>query len=195
MNDVCVRAEIIREKLSDCLAFARWKSTQSASRSMEVRSASLAKAAGEVFPNSCHTPPARGVCNVFEAFRRERNSLCSEIVCSDEDVIAEMSRPRALFATEWSRSLFDGAAAFESSGFIDVESMPPWDYWVDVCDCGDEGSCMCLISWVPMEFAVQVDSAIAVDPSQCMSWLVCRSVRDMALHGWGAKWSDSLPLA
>lgn len=77
-----------------------------------------------------------------------------------------------LFDPSW--TLFDGAAAAESEGLIDVCNVPGWDTWVTFVEeqkrqeDGSFGSY--LVSWVPPPLLGPVDDAIAVNPEQCLRW-------------------------
>ena len=57
----------------------------------------------------------------------------------------------------------DGASRAGSSGFFDVDDVPPWDLWVDF-------SGETLFSWVPEAFIGVAQAGIDANPVQCIRW-------------------------
>jgi hypothetical protein len=180
----------LRYSLRKCL---RWQAYQRAQTHPAInipadvfRSSSLAVAARRVFPKSCHTLQSPLVIDEFSRFIDERENLCDGTSCDSAVLEAELFRSRALLITDWSRSLFDGSAASETDGFIDEDSMPPWDCWLDLMEL--DGGSASLLSWVPLIVASKVDVAIVADAGRCMSWLKVGPDNTIQLLGWGERW-------
>jgi len=60
-------------------------------------------------------------------------------------------------------NLADGAAQVSSSGFFDVNNVPPWDIWIGFSENA-------AISWVPPAFIDAAQSGIDTNPEQCILW-------------------------
>lgn len=157
--------------------------------STAFRSQSLALAAQSVFPDSCHTTFDHNLEKRFEAFLTERKSLLSTSHFDDDDVASEVNREKSLLITDWSKSLFDGAVAPETEGFIDEDCMPPWDTWVALVKTRNSFGTACLLSWVPIWLSDKVDFGIQVDAAECLSWLELGNGSIPRLTGWGSKWA------
>jgi hypothetical protein len=70
-------------------------------------------------------------------------------------------------------NLADGAAELETSGFFDIENVPPWDTWIGLFrdEPADISFVDYLVSWVPAEFVDSVERGINVNPEECILWL------------------------
>ncbi len=69
-------------------------------------------------------------------------------------------------------SVWDGASEHASAGFIDAFDAPPWDTWITVIAShyGQHTDEPLLVSWVPAQFALEVQEAIDVNPVQNLRW-------------------------
>jgi hypothetical protein len=56
-----------------------------------------------------------------------------------------------------------GAAQVSSSGFFDVNNVPPWDIWVGFSETA-------IISWVPRVFVETAQRGIDANPEGCIHW-------------------------
>ncbi len=56
-----------------------------------------------------------------------------------------------------------GAAEYSSSGFFDVNNVPPWDIWVHFSE-------RTLVSWVPPALVDIAQMGIDVNPEGCICW-------------------------
>jgi hypothetical protein len=56
-----------------------------------------------------------------------------------------------------------GAAQVSSSGFFDVNNVPPWDIWIGFSENA-------VISWVPPGFTEAAQRGIDANPEQCIQW-------------------------
>jgi hypothetical protein len=65
-----------------------------------------------------------------------------------------------------------GVAEAETSGFLTVDNVPPWDTWVAYLHEDDRTTY--LVSWVPGKMMRIVDSGIHVNPEKCFDWLDLR---------------------
>lgn len=65
----------------------------------------------------------------------------------------------------------DGAAAYDSKGFFDNESAPPWDTWV--CYYGES-----VITYVPRILCGLAQRGMEVDPVECVRWADSKLLRD-----------------
>lgn len=151
------------------------------------RSIMLARAAHKVFPKSCHTEmgwPA----SAFPMFVRARSTLCSGCDISSRRAETESQRMGTLLLTRWTQSLFDGAAAMESLGFIDDDGMPPWDYWLGIVT--PNSTTPTLLSWVPEPHRESVDAAVCSDAGESMSWAHIDSQSRLHALGWGNRLED-----
>lgn len=73
-----------------------------------------------------------------------------------------------------------GAAEQETSGFFDVDNVPPWDTWVTYFhDQQDEY----LIAWIPPAFVRLADQGIKCNPEECIQWLSDTTVELAKLLG------------
>lgn len=66
-------------------------------------------------------------------------------------------------------NLADGAAKLATSGYLDIDNVPPWDTWVDYVDEVDGANY--LVSWVPPSFVESVSDGVEANPEQCIWWL------------------------
>ncbi len=69
-----------------------------------------------------------------------------------------------LLQYEYDANVEGGAAAYESKGFFDDESAPPWDTWV--CYRGDS-----MVAYVPRILCGLAQHGIEVDPVECVRWV------------------------
>jgi hypothetical protein len=155
------------------------------------RSQALQEAANKVFPFSCHTQFSQSLLEAFDHFLLVRQKMNPKPKVSSEEVLEELRRPRSLLLTDWSASLFDGALAPETLGFINDDCMPPWDTWMALVQVGGSHGLVCLLSWVPVWLSEKVDFAIRVDAAKCLSWLVIQDHDKMFANGWGESWKDN----
>jgi hypothetical protein len=107
------------------------------------------------------------------------------------EVKQEMARPRALLLTNWQRSVWDGASASASAGWVDLCDIPGWDTWIAVIDIPIptiEGTLneRCLVSWVPSWAAELIDEAICFNPVECLSWAKLTTT-GLGAAGWGVE--------
>lgn len=77
------------------------------------------------------------------------------------------------YSTSPDENLADGAAEVASSGFFDVNNVPPWDAWVAFI----RGT---LISWVPLQLVTTAQLGIDVNPEACVEWFEERPWRMLA---------------
>ena len=68
-----------------------------------------------------------------------------------------------LLQYEYDANVEGGAVAYESKGFFDDESAPPWDTWV--CYRGDT-----IVAYVPRILCGLAQRGIEVDPVECIRW-------------------------
>ncbi len=179
----------IAEQLAICLAWCGNREMPPAKDCSAVfRSAALATQAASVFPDSCHTEFTPAIQETFTHFLQCRNDLANE---TSSDASRELSRPRALLAFNWRSSLFDGAATPQTFGFVNDDYMPAWDTWLHILAVPSlDYDPYCLISWVPTWLAPHVNSGIAVDPAESMSWCHVAVTGEITIHGWGKMIGD-----
>lgn len=106
---------------------------------------------------------------------KERESLVCEVILKRSGLLhsrGEDSLPvidanlcgGRLLSYVSEENLADGAAEYESNGFLDFENVPPWDTWVAYSD-------RTLISWVPAELVQLVQRGVFVNPEECIRWI------------------------
>jgi hypothetical protein len=111
---------------------------------------------------------------VVEALAEERaRQLGSTGI--DPDRLAEDLAGGRLLAYDPDANLFDGAAEEDSSGFFDVDNIPPWDTWISYVGEDDNPPWRefdsYLISWVPPSLVELADNGICINPEQCILWV------------------------
>lgn len=83
-----------------------------------------------------------------------------------------------IFVFSMDETLVDGAAAVDSSGFLDENNCPAIDTWFYLIEqerpsvlnlIGQERRRL-LLSWVPEQFMAGVDIGIQVNPENCIDW-------------------------
>ena len=62
-----------------------------------------------------------------------------------------------------SENVSDGASAYASNGFFDLNDCPPWDIWLRYSD-------RTLISWVPEILLPLAQAGIDANPVACIQW-------------------------
>ena len=153
------------------------------------RSNELSALAKQVLPESCHTPFTQNTAIAFSQYIAEKARLSSKCEPAPH-VRFYFGDPLSLLLVNWRDSLFDGAGSPDTYGFIDDDWIPGWDTWLAIVSLEGKPNEHALLCWVPPELCREVDSAVAVDAAQCMSWLAHdRSSNKPILVGWGKRWS------
>ncbi len=144
-------------------------------------------------------PDAASETVTFGRFIQARRQLLEGravgTVLSHEEVTRELVRPRALLLADWQASVWDGASAAVSAGFVDLHDVPGWDTWLALVELpdfasGDGPTHFCLVSWVPVWAAALVEEAIKFNPSRCLSWAAI-STDGITAKGWGDRWNSN----
>jgi hypothetical protein len=149
------------------------------------RSVALAEVAQRVLPQSCHTPFSADMTETFSRYVERKALLLRENKWTKD--ISIVIGPLSLLLLNWRDSLFDGACTPETYGYIDDDCIPGWDTWVTIVSL--EKQQHALLCWVPADLCREVDSAIALDAANCMSWLTFdRHSNKPFLVGWGKRW-------
>ncbi|HKQ88936.1 MAG TPA: hypothetical protein VJS43_19420, partial [Candidatus Acidoferrales bacterium] len=112
--------------------------------------------------------------NLFECKTREdREAIVEELCesrarllkesgpCPDATVPLALDGKILRYKPQSNRS--DKAAGYESKGFYDSSSCPPWDTWV--CCAADD-----LISYVPRVLCGLAQRGLEVDTAECLRW-------------------------
>lgn len=173
-----------------------------------VRSWTLAEPALQYLPDdvrACYGPDyqvasdpnaAPATTAAFDRFVQARRRLVghgpSRGAITEAIVEQELGRPRCLLLADWSASVWDGTAAAQSAGFVDLCDVPGWDTWLTLVDLPGLASAagasgLCLVSWVPIWAGALVDEAIRVNPVACLSWGIV-SAAGITAKGWGQSW-------
>jgi hypothetical protein len=109
-----------------------------------------------------------------------------------KEVRTNVSDPLSLLLVNWQSSLFDGVCSPETYGYLDEDCIPGWDTWLAIVELEKQQDGHALLCWVPPELCREVDSAIAVDAAQCMSWLAFdQHSKTPFVVGWGQRWVPS----
>jgi len=176
-----------------------------------IRSLELAAPALRFLPDSArenygpayHVEPwpdaAPETVAAFDRFVQARRQLlagrATSTVLSDEEVEQELARPRTLLLTDWQATVWDGASAFVSAGFVDLHDVPGWDTWLALIELPDLASAdgptgLCLVSSVPIWASELVEKAISFNPVACISWGTL-SATGIHPKGWGLSWDGN----
>jgi hypothetical protein len=100
---------------------------------------------------------------IVEALCEARATLLRETV--DSSTRAEINLAGGgLLQYDYDLNVEDGAAAYDSKGFFDDQSAPPWDTWV--CYCRES-----VVSYVPRILCGLAQRGIEVDPVECVRWV------------------------
>ena len=98
----------------------------------------------------------------------------------------------------------DGATEYETSGYLDINDVPPWDTWVGDVPCtrtapprmksihtvlGGENVDRILVAWVPSQFAEIVTAAMKTEAMGMLAWSDELPTRE---HAFGV-WYDLVP--
>lgn len=112
------------------------------------------------------------------AFQAERRRLLSAATESGHHpeltVDREANRPHAFLVFEPAASMSDGAAYEATAGYFDVNNMPPWDTWITPVPPPPWSNIAwgpALLCWVPSWARQGVETAIYVNPEQCLHWV------------------------
>ena len=84
--------------------------------------------------------------------------------CPDRNRLPGAAKEGRLLYYEPDLNLADGAACAASSGFFDIDNVPPWDTWL--CFADDRF----LVSWVPSTLVAMAAAGIHVNPECCILW-------------------------
>lgn len=105
-----------------------------------------------------------------------RAEAVERVVARRASAAAEEGRPPArdgrLLVHFPDRSLSDGAAEVETTGFFDVDNVPAWDTWVGYfADLSEANLEEYLLAWVPAPLELLVGRGIWANPEGCIRWL------------------------
>ena len=132
------------------------------------RSHELEEMACRAFPESCHSHFSRAMSDQFNDIHAKREEIISNQKAHSPTRLDEGGR---LLLVNWRESLFDGACAPITDGFLDDDCMPGWDTWVRVVSLDESQVIHGLVCWIPSELVPAVNDALLIDAAQCMSWL------------------------
>ena len=171
-------------------AFSRNKKPCTALTADSYRSDAFGELAQRVLPQSCHTPFSSGMAEAFSGLLGQKVMILRDQEAASR-VRVNVGYPLSLLLVRWRDSMFDGACAPETYGYINEDGIPGWDTWVAIVSLAREQEGYALLCWVPPELCRDVDSAIALDAAASMSWLAfdrhCRPL----IVGWGRRWEPA----
>lgn len=120
------------------------------------------------------TPPQRQ--QLVEQIADARSVLLKKRNLSLPSLANPLSGGRLLAFTP-DGTLSDGAANFNTDGFLDDDNIPPWDTWIWYVTNDPVGNLewwrgcdSYLLSWVPDSLIEVVASGIWVNPEECVRW-------------------------
>ena len=107
---------------------------------------------------------------IVEALCEARATLLREAVSSPIPTDINLAGGR-LLQYDYDYNVEDGTAAYDSKGFFDDQSAPPWDTWV----CYRSES---VIAYVPRILCGLAQRGIEVDPVECIRWVDSKLLAD-----------------
>lgn len=114
--------------------------------------------------------PADQRTAIVETLCDARATLLREAAAAVSSAAVDLAGGR-LLRYDYDCNVKDGAAAYDSKGFFDDESAPPWDTWV--CYYGES-----VIAYVPRILCGLAQRGIEVDPVECIRWADSKLIAD-----------------
>ncbi|MFM7075882.1 MAG: hypothetical protein ACKO3G_07435 [Planctomycetaceae bacterium] len=137
--------------------------------------------AANLFPESCHSRFTTAMLRRMDDLHERR----IDILADRRELVIDLESGGRLLLVNWSESLFDGAGAVVTRGFLDDDGMPGWDTWVRIVRLDRAEGTYGLVCWVPPGLVASVDDAMRVDPARCMTWLEPDRDGVLTISGWG----------